>query len=237
MRHNPISAFCPESARVRRARKLLQVARMAPHLPLAFGLLGAMCLLSAAAGCTSNSTGDGTADGAAMTPDGESDASASCTVIHAASYDQSCATATDCAMVGEGSFCLRDCQPCPYAVINVGATAAYDRDVAAALSGDRSTVSCGVCAPAPFAACCLAGKCHADSQCPAAVPAGDAAADAPADAAADAPADAAADAPADACAPPIVCSGACVSGAHNASHLVDGCLVWQCCVPDDAGSE
>jgi hypothetical protein len=33
------------------------------------------------------------------------------------------------------------------------------------------------------------------------------------------------------------CTGSCLSGRHNISSMVDGCLVWQCCVPDDAGAE
>jgi hypothetical protein len=52
----------------------------------------------------------------------------------------------------------------------------------------------------------------------------------------DASTDASADAGADACAP-SVCTESCVSGAHNVSALVDGCVVSQCCVPDDAGAD
>jgi len=52
----------------------------------------------------------------------------------------------------------------------------------------------------------------------------------------DAGADAASDAGTDACAP-TGCTGSCLTGRHNVSHLVDGCLVWECCVPDDAGAE
>jgi hypothetical protein len=67
---------------------------------------------------------------------------------------------------------------------------------------------------------CRAGKCPADSPCFSSA----------ADAATDTRADA------DACVP-SGCTGSCVGGAHNVSHLVDGCLVWQCCVLDDAGSD
>ncbi len=41
---------------------------------------------------------------------------------------------------------------------------------------------------------------------------------------------------ADACAP-SGCTGSCLSGRHNVSTMVDGCLVWECCVPDDAGAD
>jgi hypothetical protein len=34
---------------------------------------------------------------------------------------------------------------------------------------------------------------------------------------------------------PSACTGSCLSGRHNASTMVDGCQVWECCVPDDAG--
>jgi hypothetical protein len=103
---------------------------MVLRLTLAVGLLAVAVLLTPA-GCSSSST---------STP-------GSCTVIKASSYDQSCVTDTDCAMVSEGSFCYRECQPCPYAVISVGATAKYEHDVAAALSGDQSSVSCGAARP------------------------------------------------------------------------------------------
>jgi hypothetical protein len=61
-----------------------------------------------------------------------------------------------------------------------------------------------------------------------------------ADAAVDTGADAATDggsANADACPPSVVCSAACVAGRHNVSTMVDGCLVTECCVPDDAGAD
>jgi hypothetical protein len=48
--------------------------------------------------------------------------------------------------------------------------------------------------------------------------------------------DAGADTGTDACAP-SGCTGSCLSGRHNLSSIVDGCLVWQCCVPDDAGAD
>jgi hypothetical protein len=51
----------------------------------------------------------------------------------------------------------------------------------------------------------------------------------------DASADAA-DANSDACAAGG-CTGTCTDlSAHNVSMMVNGCLVWQCCVPDDAGA-
>jgi hypothetical protein len=69
----------------------------------------------------------------------------------------------------------------------------------------------------------------------------DATADTGADAAtADAGADAATDGgstDADACAPSGGCTAACVAGRHNVTAMVDGCLVTECCVPDDTGTD
>jgi hypothetical protein len=42
---------------------------------------------------------------------------------------------------------------------------------------------------------------------------------------------------ADTC-PPSGCTGACLSSnTHNVATLFNGCLVWECCVPDDAGPD
>ena len=47
----------------------------------------------------------------------------------------------------------------------------------------------------------------------------------------------AADAVADTC-PPSGCTGACLSSnTHNVSTMFNGCQVWECCVPDDAGTD
>jgi hypothetical protein len=68
----------------------------------------------------------------------------------------------------------------------------------------------------------------------------DAAADTGADVGADVANDSATDsgpADADACAPSGGCTAACVAGRHNVSIMVDGCLVTECCVLDDAGTD
>ena len=46
----------------------------------------------------------------------------------------------------------------------------------------------------------------------------------------------ASDEDADACAP-SGCTGSCLSGRQNVSTVVNGCVVWQCCMPDDAGAD
>jgi hypothetical protein len=42
---------------------------------------------------------------------------------------------------------------------------------------------------------------------------------------------------ADACAPGGGCTAACVAGRHNVTVMVDGCLVTECCVLDDADGD
>ena len=153
----------------------------------------------------------------------DTDAATSCTdaniqLIVASNYDQSCTTAADCIAVGEGNACYPCVIACPTAAINAGAKAKYLSDVAKTPAADQAGAFCGC--PAAFNPCCRGGTCHADLQCQSPEPVPDASTDA-----------------ADACAPTIVCTGACISGAHNVSHMVDGCLVVQCCVPDDAGAE
>ena len=59
--------------------------------------------------------------------------------------------------------------------------------------------------------------------------------DAAADTGADSSPDASSDA-ADACAP-SGCATSCPRGTRDVSTVVDGCTVWQCCVPDDAGAD
>ena len=79
--------------------------------------------------------------------------------------------------------------------------------------------------------------CQFGSQCLVADAAPDTGADA---AAADTGTDSATDggsADADACAPSGGCTAACVAGRHNVTMMVDGCLVTECCVPDDAGGD
>lgn len=77
--------------------------------------------------------------------------------------------------------------------------------------------------------CCVSGRCQWGPQCPApVVPIGDAAADTGGDTGGPDATDASAGPEADACAPS---SCECPSSnTHNVSTVVDGCIVWQCCV-------
>ncbi len=151
----------------------------------------------------------------------------SCTAdIQAANYDQSCSVDSDCVAVGEGSACSPCALACPNAAINVAGHAQYLLDVAMTPAGASGcTVSCAVAELGP---CCRNGACHSDTQCSGV----DAAADT---GASDAGTEGGPDA-ADACAP-SGCTGSCLAGRHNVSTMVNGCLVWQCCAPDDAGAD
>ncbi len=181
--------------------------------------------------------------------------------IRASSYDPSCVVDTDCRAISVGNACT----PCAFTcsanvAISAGALAKYASDVARtpAVLG-AAGVGCPACEgtvsgnanEGPF---CCGGTCHMGSACPVPGDAGAACtaaggqcvfggcANAGPQACGSAGmfcclgaiADAAVDAVADAC-PVSACIGACLSGAHNVSHVVDGCTVWQCCVVDDAG--
>jgi hypothetical protein len=177
-------------------------------ISFAMGLVGVAALLTAIAGCTSTGSNPGAVDGAAMTPDAQSDVSledsgpnacidASVKLIQASDYDQSCTVDTDCRYIAEGNACTPCAFDCSFgAAINVSALAQYNSDVAntPAVAAEFNGRTCASGCPAAFGPCCVGGKCQTSttSQCPAAAAdAGDAAADAGADAAADGgPADA-----------------------------------------------
>lgn len=148
--------------------------------------------------------------------------------FRASDYDQACTTDSDCVEIYVGNPCSCDitCGIVP-AAINKSAEAQYVTDVR-----NLPPIGCACqVTPPPLEGvgpCCIGGSCQF-GQCPAA---GDAAADTGADAGTDG-----GGADADACPPTTVCSASCVSGTHNVSTRVDGCLVWECCVPDDAGAE
>jgi hypothetical protein len=127
--------------------------------------------------------------------------------LPASDYDQSCTQDSDCVGITEGELCTQGCIGCVNAAINVRDQAKYQ----SAVSGFSGTCSC----PSVFIGC-NAGTC------------GLATFPLPSDAGSlhDAP---------DTCAP-SGCTGSCLSlNTHNVSTVVDGCLVWHCCVPDDAG--
>jgi hypothetical protein len=213
---------------------------MIRSLSFPFGLAVALSAGLLATGCSSSSN-PGAPDGAAPVPvtsDAQTDspgedsgpnacADASVRTIQASNYDQSCTVDTDCRLIGEGNACTPCAFNCPFSgAINAGALAQYTSDVAntPAVAMSFNGQGCLAGCPVAFNPCCVGGKCQLSTTGQCAAP------DAGADAASDSGA-------ADACASPIVCSGACISGAHNVSTTVDGCLVVRCCVPDDAGAD
>jgi hypothetical protein len=109
--------------------------------------------------------------------------------------------------IAEGDLCTEGCTDCVNAAINVRDQAKYQ----SAVSGYSGTCSC----PAVLLGC-NAGTCGL-----ATVPL---------------PSDAGSlhDAP-ETCAP-SGCTEKCTTG-HDVSSMVDGCVVWRCCVPDDAGAD
>jgi hypothetical protein len=145
---------------------------------------------------------------AALKTSASTSACGSKSCLPASDYDQSCTQDSDCVGIAEGDLCTEGCTDCINAAINVRDQAKYQ----SAVSGYAGSCSC----PAVLIGC-NAGTC------------GLATFPLPSDASSlrDAP---------DACVP-SGCTGSCLSGRHNVSTMVDGCLVWQCCVPDDAGAD
>ncbi len=141
-------------------------------------------------------------------------------LIEASNYDQTCTADSDCVAVGEGNFCYAGSLNCQNsAAINKRSYAQYQADVAKTRgAGCYAPGSCGEV----FGPCCQSGACQMGSQCPSDVVL-------PGDAAVDARGDAGTDA-ADAC-PFTGCIASCISGTHNVSTVVDGYVVWHCCVP------
>jgi hypothetical protein len=147
-----------------------------------------------------------------------------CSSFQASKYDRSCKVDSDCVVVPLPGDC------CPSLAIRVAAQAQYMSDVAGCLP-NFCTADC-----TNADLCCVNGACEYATvdDCHAAPPAEDAAEDTGTDGAPDG---AVADAMADACAA-SGCVGACLGPTtHNVSTMVDGCLVWECCVPDDAGTD
>jgi hypothetical protein len=187
------------------------------RIALSFGLVAVAPLLTGT-GCSSTSAGAVAADGSVEAATVDANAPG---LVRASDYDQSCTVDTDCVPVSEGNLCDPAASECPNAAISKSADAQYQAAADKALASCHAQASCAF----PPGACCVAGNCHiATGQCTVA----DAAPDV-------ATVDAGPDA--DACAPPVVCTGACVSGAHNVSTMVNGCLVTRCCVLDDASTD
>jgi hypothetical protein len=92
---------------------------------------------------------------------------AACTEIQASSYDQSCATDSDCTVVSVGEPCGTCAFQCEANVgaINVGARDLYTADVRR--SEGVVTVPCNCPPPPPDGnvSCCRGGQCHANSEC------------------------------------------------------------------------
>jgi hypothetical protein len=89
---------------------------------------------------------------------------AGCTEIQAASYDQSCATDSDCVEISVGNACYECVFSCYVTVgaINAGAMAQYRADV------DKTPAGAALCGCPVFLRqppCCRDGQCHSDNEC------------------------------------------------------------------------
>jgi hypothetical protein len=126
---------------------------MAAHVVRA---LSVALLLAGGTACTSTNT-------APPSEAGASDA-AGCAEIRASSYDQSCKSDSDCAMVNVGNACVECVFACGEHVgaINVGALAQYMADVDKTPAG-AALCGCGLVLRPPL--CCRSGQCHADNEC------------------------------------------------------------------------
>jgi hypothetical protein len=214
-----------------------------------FTAFGAATLLTAVAGCGSTSASAGVADGASITPAADAGI---CTerYVQASNYDQTCRVDIDCRVIDEGNVCT----PCEFncggtAAINAGALTKYLSDIAntpaVLAAADGGCPACQVASGnGNFGPFCCAGKCHIGSQCPddgaaCGVAGGQCI---PGACASGEHAEAQGCGDGSNCclhhsdAGPLCaatgCIATCVSGAHNVLTMVDGCYVWQCCVPD-----
>jgi|SRR5580704_685943 hypothetical protein len=84
--------------------------------------------------------------------------------IEASSFDQSCATDSDCVAVGLGDACSACELLCPNAAINVGSEPQYKAYVARSAAGAPG-VACA-CPSGPSTACCNSGTCSVNCQNP-----------------------------------------------------------------------
>ena len=82
--------------------------------------------------------------------------------IRASDYDQKCAADSDCVAIAQGDACLPCVRACTNAAINKSASPQYQADIARVPAGDDGVV-CNC--PPESTMCCVAGQCHADSQC------------------------------------------------------------------------
>jgi hypothetical protein len=98
------------------------------------------------------------------TPDVVLPADAAACTISASNYDDSCSSASDCAVIAQGDFCAAHdaagCY-CPDGAISSTEVAKYNSDVAAA-GGPPNNICACIAIAGP---CCLQGKCHVGPTC------------------------------------------------------------------------
>jgi hypothetical protein len=221
-----MTSACLAPRRTRRSSSVIGAAagRILSAIVVVGGIFAWGCGGTTAA---ANGQADGSSDGPSVEGSGVPvlDSATSCDasprIIQASRYDQTCTVDSDCSGITEGNSCNPCSLNCVNAAINVHALSAYTSDNAnlVASAGEQCPSSCG----GPESTCCRSGKCQwGYPSCPY-----------PGFLAADA---SALDASSEACAP-SGCTGYCTAGSHNVSTIANGCLVWHCCVLDDAGGQ
>jgi hypothetical protein len=146
----------------------------------ALRLAAALALWPVGTGCSSTAN-QGASDAAAMTPDGQIDASACisadglCVVtdagrcpdggIQASNYDQTCTIDSDCVAIAESKTCALCELSCASAAINVAEMSRYNSDSIALVTAaeEKCPSSCG---DGPGGPCCMGGQCVVGLQCP-----------------------------------------------------------------------
>jgi hypothetical protein len=128
-----------------------------------------VCLLPIACGGRVKGSGSprGTVDAAAEAAELQD---ASCAVVLASDFDQSCDSDEDCLVVTQGNSCATDCgNICPSAAINAAAEASYTL----ALDSLSLTGAAGCTCYPLFGPCCRAGACMIGRLCSPFVDAGE----------------------------------------------------------------
>jgi hypothetical protein len=114
-------------------------------------------------GGSAGSASSNPAGGSGGSPDGGGAGSASCTVVLAADYDQSCVLDADCVSVGQVPKCpVTDCSGCYLVAINKSEMARYMTAFSRAVVGESPGPICH-CPCESGVAICRAGQCQAAS--------------------------------------------------------------------------
>src|SRR6266404_2735538 len=141
---------------------LLGAVRVGTTLALALAAIGVGACdatpLQVSDGGAAGSASSNPGGGSGGRPDGGGAKSASCTVVLASDYDQSCLVAADCLSVGQVPKCpVTDCSACYLVAINKSEMARYMTALSQAVVGESPGLVCNCPCQSGFALC-RAGK-------------------------------------------------------------------------------